>query len=114
MRVLVTFLVAITSLLVSCGPTCQSTCSRLYAEAECHIQRPGHKDQTQLRQRCLDECEDALKVPGELEGYNPSESTGNSDSIELENETQAAVWMDCISEQSCERLETAGVCAPVW
>ena len=114
MRVLVTFLIALTSLLVSCGPTCQSTCSRLYSEDDCHIRRAGHTDQTELRTRCLDECETALKKTGDVEGYNPTESQGSSINIELENESQAALWMDCIAEQSCERLETGGFCAPVW
>ena len=114
MRIVLTVLVVLTSLLTSCGPTCQSTCSRLYAEDQCYIQRAGHRDQTELRQRCLNECDDALKTPGPVGGYDPYESAGSSINIELENETQAALWMDCISEQDCERLEKGGFCAPVW
>ena len=114
MRFLVAGLVVLTSVISSCGPTCQSTCSRLYSEDQCFIRRAGHVDQTDLRKRCMDECEDALKIPGTVAGYDPYESSGSSINIELENEMQAALWMDCINEQSCERLESGGFCAPVW
>ena len=37
-------------------------------------------------------------------------------SIELENDQQAALWMDCVEEKSCELLKTSGgrFCAPIW
>ena len=108
-------LALVAQLAVGCGPNCQSTCNRLYVEEECNIQRPGYEGEKvgELIQQCMDLCEGALEVPGELEGYNPDDRVGSSDSIDLENEKQAAVWMDCIAETSCEDLNQ-GYCAPIW
>lgn len=99
-------------LLTACGPNCQSTCNRLYQESECNIQSPG-ATRDDLVLECNTQCENALEVPGEVGDYNPKEYTPNSVSVELENDKQAAVWMDCIAEQSCELLND-GFCAPVW
>ncbi len=98
----------------ACGPNCQSTCNRLYTTADngCGIERPG-VDQSELISTCMDECEDALKLAGDLDGYDPFERTGSSTSVQIENEKQAALWMDCIAETSCEYLES-GYCAPIW
>ncbi len=97
-----------------CGPNCQSTCERLYGTTgeSCSISRPG-TTATELLTRCSNECEGALSVPGELEGYDPNERQGSSASVQLENEKQAAIWMDCIAETACEDLNK-GYCAPVW
>lgn len=114
MRYIVVGLVVLASMITSCatGPTCQSTCNRLYAEDQCYIRRGG-TSQRQLITRCRDECQDALKEPGNIGNYDPYERTGGTVSIDLDNESQAAIWMDCIAEQSCDRLEE-GFCAPVW
>jgi len=108
--------------LTACGPNCQSTCQRLYGEGaqtvngeqleDCGIQRAG-RDANDLIGTCMDNCEGAIDEPGETGPYNPYERTGSSESVDLENERQAAVWMQCISETSCDRL-TEGYCAPVW
>ena len=47
---------------------------------------------------------------------NPNEKTRSSVSIKLESDQQAALWMDCIEEKSCELLKTTGgrFCAPIW
>jgi len=115
MRFLIASLIPVALLLVGCGPTCQSTCSRLYDEGggSCHIQRPGHKDQVELKNRCMEECETALMIPGDKGDYDPYTNSGGSASVEIENEMQAASWMNCISETSCDRLEQ-NYCAPVW
>ena len=102
-------------LLAGCGGNrqCNDTCNRLYAEDQCSIQRPGAVA-SDLIKRCNDKCNDALDAgAGSLDGYDPYTSAGWGASIELENEMQAAVWMRCVSEQSCDRLEE-GYCAPVW
>ena len=94
------------------GPTCQSTCNRLYQADECDIQSPG-STRTELLNRCAQECEDALEHPGELNDYSPDEFTPASVSITLDNDKQAAVWMDCVAETACDYLD-GGYCAPVW
>jgi hypothetical protein len=106
---------ALTTLLASgCGPNCQTTCDRLYGSTgeDCAIARPNTTE-SDLKRTCRKACQDALSIPGELEGYDPDERQGSSASVEIENDKQAAVWMDCIAETSCEDLEK-GYCAPVW
>ena len=107
-----TALVVVSAVAVGCGPDCQSTCNTLYQSEQCNIQSPG-SDQGELLNTCMDACEDALKQPGEVGDYNPTEYTPASVSVTLQNDKQAAVWMDCVSETACEFLES-GYCAPVW
>ena len=102
----------ISAVAVGCGPNCESTCGRLYQSEQCNIQSPG-SDQEELITTCEDACEYALGRPGEVGDYNPTEYTPASVSVTLQNDKQAAVWMDCVAETSCEFLES-GYCAPVW
>jgi len=95
-----------------CGPDCQSTCNILYQSEECGIASPG-STQSELLSTCLDACENALEIPGELGRYDPNERTPSSQNVELKNDKQAAVWMDCVVETACENIEE-GYCAPVW
>ena len=108
------FIVWILASLVGCGPNCQSTCNQIYGNGsgECNIQRGG-RTTSDLISYCLDECEGALETPGDLDGYDPNTAQGRDESFELDNEKQAAVWMDCVAEQACDRL-TDGYCAPIW
>jgi hypothetical protein len=101
-------------LAAGCGPNCQVTCDRLYGSSgdNCSIARPNTSE-SDLKSTCMKACKEALKYPGELEGYDPDERQGSSASVEITNDKQAAVWMDCIAETSCEDLEK-GYCAPVW
>ena len=69
--------------------------------------------ESELRNHCLDKCEDALEKPGTIGEYTPDEKTLNNQSVELGNDQQAAAWMDCIAETSCDNLAD-GYCAPVW
>jgi len=105
------------SLMSACGPDCQSTCSKLYSQAgECQFTSAGDPDGQKNYSRCMDECESALAVPGEAGDYNPQEKTPSSQAIELANDQQAAMWMDCVEEKACEKLKTSGgrFCAPIW
>ena len=126
MRLVLIAALGATSFLSACGPTCQSTCQKLYSEDECYIQRPGYQDdQAGLVDNCMDYCQDALEVPGTQGSYDP---TTRQRSINLENESQAAqaaAWMDCISATSCCNIAgcseeedgkavQGGMCAPVW
>ena len=105
-------LAVISAVAVGCGPDCQSTCNNLYQSEQCNIQSPG-SDQGELLTTCMDACESAIGSPGEVGDYNPTEYTPASVSVTLQNDKQAAVWMDCVSETACEFLES-GYCAPVW
>lgn len=102
-------------LLQGCGPTCQSTCTKLYQPGgECQIERPG-RTTSELYDSCMSACDDALSQPGEVGSYNPYErqNSATSATSALKNDQRAAVWMDCIAETSCDYLED-GYCAPVW
>lgn len=112
---------AVTGLLfaVGCGPNCQSTCQRIYSngvndagQEDCSIQRPG-RTQGDLIDTCMDNCENALDVPGELGTYDPYTRTSSNQSVQLDNDQQAAIWMECVEQTDCERMGT-GYCAPIW
>jgi len=98
--------------LTGCGSTCQATCDKLYKADDCGIQRPG-RTEDELVQTCMNYCEDALDIPGDIGDYNPYSNEGSSSSIVLENEQQSALWMDCVAEQACDKIND-GYCAPVW
>jgi hypothetical protein len=91
-----------------CGPDCQSTCNRLYSQNECDIQRAGIEREELLGQ-CMDRCEVALTKPGEANpDYNPAEKMPPSEDPEssiVETDEEAAMWMDCVEETSCELLD---------
>ena len=101
----------------ACGPDCQSTCEKLYSQGgECKFTSPGDSTGEKSFAVCLDSCEEAMDLPGEAGDYNPNEKTPSSQSISLENDQQAAMWMDCIGEKSCELIKSTGgrFCAPIW
>ena len=101
----------------ACGPDCQTTCEKLYAQGgECEFTSAGDQFGEKNFARCVETCESAIQTPGDAGDYNPQEKTPSSQSIELENDQQAALWMDCIEEKSCELLKTSGgrFCAPIW
>ncbi|MEC7946381.1 MAG: hypothetical protein VX265_02370 [Myxococcota bacterium] len=94
-----------------CGPDCQSTCNRLYQENECNLQRPGQSRDDLLRS-CNNACTNALKTPGEIrEEYTPSQYTPSDQSVRFINDQEAALWMDCVETQACEKLDD-GYCSP--
>jgi len=94
------------------GPSCQSTCSTIFGEPpdQCGLQVPG-KDLEDSFRDCRDACEVALTQTGEVGDYNPFEANTGGFAAVLENEKQAALWMDCVEEHSCEDLSD-GFCAP--
>ena len=87
--------------LTGCGTNCQSACGRAFRTSECNVIRPG-QTQEDLYSNCVLECQRALRRPGDLDGYEPDQPAGES--VILDNERQAAVWMDCVEETSCENL----------
>lgn len=94
-----------------CGPDCQSTCNRLYQENECNLQFPGQSRDDLLRS-CSNACEDALDTPGEIrQEYTPNQYTPSNESVRFQNDQEAALWMDCVEAQACEKLGD-GYCSP--
>ncbi len=105
------------ALTVGCGPDCQSSCDKIFGTKaeECNITIPGKADASgiqELTAECVSHCEQALARNGEVGTYEPNERTSASDAVALENEKQAALWMDCVSETACEDLNK-NFCAPV-
>lgn len=114
MRTVVILAVALGA--VGCGPTCQESCNRLYAAEPdgCDIQLPA-VTRDEVTRSCVSECEAALTQTGELGDYDPNRRRASDVTVRLENEMQAAEWMDCVEATSCENLNprTGGYCAPV-
>ena len=101
----------------ACGPDCQTTCEKLYSQGgECKFTSPGDSTGEKSFAVCNESCEEAIMRPGDAGDYNPNEKTPSSQSISLENDQQAAMWMDCIEEKSCELIKSTGgrFCAPIW
>lgn len=96
-----------------CGPDCQSTCNKLFQEVDggCNLQRPGQSREDLLRS-CNDACDNALDTPGEIRAeYKPNEYTRSDQSVRFQNDQEAALWMDCVEAQACEKLDD-GYCSP--
>lgn len=110
--VLTLAMVAVTSTLAACGPDCQSSCLKLYSENECDIQVPG-VSREQLIQDCNTTCNNALESTGEIRPeYKPNEFTPSDKSLTIENDREAALWMDCVDENACLKLEE-GYCSGI-
>jgi hypothetical protein len=91
----------------ACDPpvSCQTACQRAFRENECNLRVPGRQANRLVRD-CTRECENALTRTGDLDGYDPNDrnSVDRSQPFRLQNEKQAAVWIDCVLETSCEDL----------
>lgn len=108
-------------LLTGCGETCQSTCTHVYDPSECGIIIPG-VGTDKIVGECVRQCERALATPGDIGTYDPKSRNTGAD-IKLENDQQAAAWIDCVWEiapepgpqESCSQLDPAigGKCAPI-
>ncbi len=103
------------------GPDCQSSCERLYGDGpeDCNLQVPGTTSEEMFGE-CLAHCNDAMARNGEIGTYNPNERmTGE---VSLDNEKQAALWMECVEKTACGSPSTnganavpglsTGICAP--
>jgi len=109
MRVLAVLVVsgALGAALAGCGTNCQSACSRAFGPDECNVQIPGQSAGDTI-DACNIECTRALRKTGELGDFDPDTPAGEK--VVLENEKQAAVWMDCVEETSCDNINL-GFCA---
>ncbi len=102
----------------ACGPNCQNTCEQIYVQ--CNIQKAG-RAQDELLRTCVDQCEAAMRISGVQGDYNPEQRRTSNAPIELENDQQAAAWMDCVwnhapdaTPEQCADLDPAsGFCAPI-
>lgn len=105
-------LVALAPLAGGCEKNCQSTCERIYG-AECGISISGIPAD-RLQATCSEECEQALQTPGSMGGYNPYNRRDPTQDFHLENEKQAAEWMDCVWQATCDELDpVTGICYPI-
>ncbi len=97
------------ALLAGCdAPNCQNSCFTLYdPESQCSSDVRGFTPEEAIEQ-CVDECDEALRQPGGMEGYIPTSNQG----APLVTETQAAAWMECIDNEPCEDLARGGGCFP--
>ena len=91
---------------------CYTSCDKLFGDAagQCLIVVPGRTAQ-EMTNDCVASCDHALARAGELGSYNPDERSSGADDISIDNEQQAAAWMDCIHDTSCDLLKT-NYCAP--
>lgn len=112
-QLFVVALVAAGAALAGCGPNCQSTCERIYDQnsPNCGIRIPGTEVDDNIDD-CIDACELALEQPGDLGNYDPFNPNTGGAAVQLENEKQAAVWMDCVENTSCPDIND-GFCAPI-
>ena len=116
--ILLGLMAGVVGVLTACGPNCQKTCDQVYNV--CGIDKPGQSKE-ELILSCVNECNSALQSSGDLDGYQPDSRRSSSESIVLDNETQAAAWMDCVwkhapdgTPEQCEELDPrSGYCAPI-
>lgn len=115
MRVpVLSLLLTVSALVAGCGEPvdCRSSCEKLFGDGdgECNLQVPG-RDAQDMTNDCLATCNYAMARAGELGDYNPDERSGGNQDVTITNDQQAAAWMDCIAETSCDDLQ-ANYCAP--
>lgn len=111
--VLAVALAAFPALFAGCGTpkNCQNACDKLFQTDQCNLEHPGVSLDEQ-RTNCLDACTAALSNPGDIGDYDPNQRTSGSTSVKLNNDQEAAAWMECVDATSCEYLGD-GYCAPV-
>lgn len=108
------------AVMAGCGPDCRSSCTKLYGNStqadgstQCQIVVPGKsgdEGRNELIADCEATCDAAMRNTGEMNGYDPNQK-GTGDDISINNEKQAAAWMDCVAETSCDNLGK-GFCEP--
>lgn len=110
-------ILAAVGVLAGCGPDCLSTCQHLHGDGidadgteQCHITIPNVTEAALIRE-CTASCEYAIARAGDLDGYDPNQRIPPSQSQALKNDKQAAAWMDCVRQESCEDLKDY-YCAP--
>jgi hypothetical protein len=107
----VIFALGVAALAPGCAENCQDSCSRIYDECNISIIGvPADKSQAD----CEAHCEAALEEVGEMGGYDPWKKDNPLNPNTLNNEKQAAAWMDCVAETPCADMDpSVGICAPI-
>ncbi|MGH7341712.1 MAG: hypothetical protein ACREKH_14565 [Candidatus Rokuibacteriota bacterium] len=96
-----------------CEKSCQNTCQRVFDATECAVIIPGQNEED-LEQECTAECEEALQHAGPMGVYDPYIGDRPDQPDELENERQAAAWMECVWAVECPDLVVPGnSCHPI-
>lgn len=108
-------------LLSACGPTCQSSCRRMYAEAECDGAAGQAFPAEDFIEGCIEQCDQALGVPGTVRSdtrfFDPDNVSPANQDFCLQNEAEAATWMDCVwsfSDEECDAMLQQPRCAWVF
>lgn len=111
-------LVSVIGLASGCGAQhdCQSSCAKIFGstDGQCNIQVAGHSDdngQSDMIKTCENYCENAMSQSGEVGDYDPNVRASGNEDVGLDNEAQAALWMDCIEETDCADIGD-NYCAP--
>lgn len=83
-----------------CGPTCQSTCQRYFAEDQCDA-GTGRELGEEIAE-CYTACNTAMMTVGpartdadSVRNWDPLRNASAQKPV-LINETEAALWMDCV------------------
>ena len=112
-------LILLTAALSACeSADCLSSCEKIWGgqSDQCNIQDESilsDADRQAQINGCKSSCQTALMRYGDLGGYEPNQKRAQSEVVCLENEQQAAVWIDCVAATACADLE-ANYCAPVY
>ena len=93
----------------------------MFDPSECNIVKPGATPE-KLVQDCITQCELAMDKNGDVGDYQPYSHSPGYEILELENEKQAALWIECVWDAApdpgpsggCQDLDPAtGICAPI-
>ncbi len=103
----------------ACAPQqhdCVSSCEKLFGatNGQCDIQVPGHTGadgQSYMLNECENYCQQAMDKAGDVGTYNPLVRTSGNEKVGLDNDAQAALWMDCVDTTACSDLKD-NYCAP--
>ena len=115
MRALLVFFLTLPACATS---DCLTSCQKIWGDqsGQCNLQDESilsDADRQDQINSCKSSCQTALARYGDLGGYEPNQKRQQSDTVCLENEQQAAVWIDCVTATACEDLQS-NWCAPVY
>ena len=96
-----------------CDKNCQNTCFRIFDENECGV-TIGAINENELKDSCIEDCENALENAGPMGIYNPYVGARPEQPDEITNERMAAEWMNCVWDQECVDLQPPNAaCSPI-
>ena len=104
-----------------CGYNCQETCNHVYADSECKV-ATGQVDENTAIRECSKTCQNALSNTGDIGDYDPYVPYLGGEQPVIENQKQAALWMECVWASApdpgytdgCTLLTAEeGFCAPI-